>query len=82
MDEIAKRATKIIAEQLGMDEHKITPDKKLGDDLGCDSLDFVELAMALEDEFAIVIYDEEEEHCATVQGVIDTVARLIEEQEA
>jgi acyl carrier protein len=71
-----KRITTIIAEQLGIEESMVTPQAKLADDLGSDSLDEIELVMAIEDEFGIELTDEDAEKCATVQDVFDLVARL------
>jgi len=60
---------KIIAEQLGVDESEITPESHFIDDLGADSLDTVELVMALEEEFGIEIPDEDAEKIQTVGDV-------------
>lgn len=61
----------IIAEQLDMDENKITPDTKLIEDLGADSLDVVELIMAFSDEFGIEIPDEASEKISTVSDIVN-----------
>lgn len=71
-----ERVTKIIAEHLGLEAGEVTPDKHLINDLGCDSLDEVELVMALEDEFGIEIPDEDAEKDKTVQGAFNLVERL------
>jgi len=63
----------IIVEQLGVDEEEVTPDASFVDDLGADSLDTVELVMALEEEFETEIPDEEAEKITTVQQAIDYV---------
>jgi acyl carrier protein len=60
----------IVAEQLGVDVEEITPEASFVDDLGADSLDTVELVMALEEEFGIEIPDEDAEKIATVADAI------------
>lgn len=69
------RIVRAIAEQLGIDENIVTPEKSLTKDLGMDSLDDIELVMTIEDEFDIEIADEEAEACETVQHVFDLVAK-------
>jgi acyl carrier protein len=71
MSDIEARVKKIIAEQLGVAESEVTNEKGFVADLGADSLDTVELVMALEDEFSIEIPDEEAEKITSVQLAID-----------
>ncbi len=73
MSNIEERVKKIIAEQLGVKEEEVTSAASFVDDLGADSLDTVELVMALEEEFETEIPDEEAEKIATVQNAIDYV---------
>ena len=70
---IEERVKKIIVEQLGVKEEDVKPEASLVEDLGADSLDTVELVMALEEEFDIEIPDEEAEKITTVQSAIDYV---------
>lgn len=72
MSNIEERVKKIVAEQLGVKE-EIANDASFVDDLGADSLDTVELVMALEEEFECEIPDEEAEKITTVQQAIDYV---------
>lgn len=69
-----ERVIQILTEQLGLEAGTVTPEKRLQEDLGCDSLDDVELVMAIEDEFGISIPDEDiEGRMTTVQNVLDYV---------
>jgi len=70
---IEERVKKIVAEQLGVDESEVEPKASYTDDLGADSLDLVELIMAMEEEFGIKIEDEEAEQIKTVQDTIDFI---------
>lgn len=70
---IEDRVKKIIVEQLGVKEDEVKPEASFVEDLGADSLDTVELVMALEEEFDIEIPDEEAEKITTVQSAIDYV---------
>ena len=63
----------IIVEQLGVDEDEVTPDASFVDDLGADSLDTVELVMALEEEFNIEIPDEDAEKITRVKEAVDYI---------
>lgn len=73
MSTIEERVKKIVAEQLGVKEEEVAAEKSFVDDLGADSLDTVELVMALEEEFETEIPDEEAEKITTVQAAIDYV---------
>ena len=73
MDNIVERVKKIVAEQLGVNEADIKNESNFVDDLGADSLDTVELVMALEEEFECEIPDEDAEKITTVQQAIDYV---------
>jgi acyl carrier protein len=70
---IVDRVKKIVAEQLGVKAEEVTNTASFVDDLGADSLDTVELVMALEEEFETEIPDEEAEKITTVQAAIDYV---------
>lgn len=73
MSTIEERVKKIVAEQLGVKLEEVTNEASFVDDLGADSLDTVELVMALEEEFETEIPDEEAEKISTVQTAIDYV---------
>jgi acyl carrier protein len=73
MSSIEERVCKIVCEQLGVKEEEVTPEASFVDDLGADSLDTVELVMALEEEFETEIPDEDAEKITTVQQAIDYV---------
>lgn len=64
---------KIIEDQLGVEADKVTPNASFIDDLGADSLDIVELVMAMEEEFDMEIPDEDAEKLKTVQNVMDYI---------
>ena len=73
MENIEQRVKKIVAEQLGVNEADVKNESSFVNDLGADSLDTVELVMALEEEFETEIPDEEAEKITTVQQAIDFV---------
>ncbi len=73
MSDIEKQVKGIVAEQLGVKEEEVTNEASFVDDLGADSLDTVELVMALEEEFDREIPDEQAEKITTVQQAIDFV---------
>ena len=73
MASIAEKVKQIIVEQLGVDEAEVTPTASFVDDLGADSLDTVELVMALEEAFELDIPDEDAEKIQTVQQAIDYI---------
>jgi acyl carrier protein len=75
MSNIEERVKKIIVEQLSVKEEDVKPAASFVDDLGADSLDTVELVMALEEEFDTEIPDEEAEKITTVQAAIDYVSK-------
>jgi len=70
---VEEKVKEIIVDQLGVDEKQVAPEASFMDDLGADSLDTVELVMALEEEFDIEIPDEEAEKIASVQNAIDYI---------
>ena len=71
--EILERLTKIIVEQLGVEEETVKPEATFVEDLSADSLDIVELVMGIEDEFEIEIPDQAAENIVTVQDIIDYI---------
>lgn len=73
MSSVEERVAKIVVEQLGVKEDEVKPESSFVDDLGADSLDTVELVMALEEEFGTEIPDEEAEKITTVQLAIDYI---------
>lgn len=73
MSSVEERVKKIVVEQLGVNESQVTASASFVDDLGADSLDTVELVMALEEEFDCEIPDEEAEKITTVQQAIDYI---------
>ena len=75
MSEIADKVKKIVVEQLGVSEEQVTPEAKFIEDLGADSLDQVELIMALEEQFGAEIPDEEAEKLTTVGDAIEYIEK-------
>jgi len=75
LKQIVEKVKQIIKEQLGVEEDEITPTASFVDDLGADSLDTVELVMAIEEAFDIEIPDNDEEKMRTVQDVIDYIEK-------
>lgn len=74
-DEIFERIKKIIVEQLGVDESSVTMDASFIDDLGADSLEIVDLIMAMEGEFNLSIPDEDAENLSTVRDAVEYIRR-------
>jgi acyl carrier protein len=79
-DDIASKVKEITSEQLGVDESQITPEAKFVDDLGADSLDTVELVMALEEEFDLEISDEQAEKLTTVNRVVSYIEDCLDKK--
>jgi acyl carrier protein len=73
MSDIVERVRKIVVEQLGVKEDEVSSESSFVDDLGADSLDTVELVMALEEEFETAIPDEDAEKITTVQQAVDYI---------
>ena len=73
MSSVEERVRKIVVEQLGVSEEQVTTSASFVDDLGADSLDTVELVMALEEEFECEIPDEEAEKITTMKEAIDYI---------
>ena len=71
----SEKVKQIVSEQLGVDEAEVTPSASFVDDLGADSLDQVELVMALEEAFDLEIPDEDAEKIRTVQDAIDYIGK-------
>ena len=73
MSDIVERVRKIVVEQLGVKEDEVSSESSFVDDLGADSLDTVELVMAMEEEFETEIPDEDAEKITTVQQAVDYI---------
>ena len=74
MEQFAAKVTSIVGDQLGVDRAALVPEANLLDDLGADSLDVVELVMALEEEFSIEVPDDDVENIRTIQDMVTYVA--------
>ena len=75
MEPVADRVKKIIVDQLGVEEETVTAEASFVDDLGADSLDTVELVMALEEEFGIEIPDEDAEKITRVREAVEYIEK-------
>jgi acyl carrier protein len=73
MSDVESKVKQVVAKKLSISEDKVQPDKAFVGDLGADSLDLVELVMALEDEFGIQIPDGDNDKLKTVQSAIDYI---------
>lgn len=79
-NEIEGRVKKIVVEQLGVKEEEVTTDASFVDDLGADSLDTVELVMALEEEFETEIPDEDAEKIITIKDAVKYIVERVEKE--
>ena len=79
MASIEERVKEIVANQLGVEPNEVVPEASFVDDLGADSLDLVELIMAMEEEFGVEVPDEDAEKIRTVQDTIDYLRNHIQE---
>lgn len=70
MEAVIHRVSSLVGEQLGVEEADLVPEASLLDDLGADSLDVVELVMALEEEFGIEVPDDDVENIRTIQDIV------------
>lgn len=75
---VVERVKKIVVEQLGVDEDQVTAEASFTDDLGADSLDTVELVMALEQEFGVEIPDEDAEKISNINGAVQYITEHME----
>ncbi|PJD94491.1 MAG: acyl carrier protein [Legionella sp.] len=82
MSTVEERVRKIVVEQLGVKEEELKNDASFVDDLGADSLDTVELVMALEEEFETEIPDQQAEKITTIQEAIDYIESNLNKEEA
>lgn len=73
MEALTERVNTIITDQLGVDRESLTPEANLLDDLGADSLDVVELVMALEEEFGIEVPDDDVENIRTIGDIVQYI---------
>lgn len=79
-NEIESRVKKIVVEQLGVKEDEVTTEASFVDDLGADSLDTVELVMALEEEFETEIPDEDAEKIVTIKDAVNYIVNRMEKE--
>lgn len=77
MSEVEEKVKSIICEQLDVSEEDVVPSASFVDDLGADSLDQVELIMAMEEEFDVSIPDEDAEKIVTVKDAVDYITKAI-----
>ncbi len=77
---IVEKVKNIIVEELGVQEEQVTPEAKFTEDLGADSLDVVELVMAIEDEFSITVSDDDTEKLQSVESVINYIEEQLKKQ--
>lgn len=77
-DNIFERVQDIVVQQLGVDKNKVTLNADFANDLGADSLDTVELVMAIEEEFSIEIPDEDAEKIATLDQAIQFIQQAVD----
>jgi acyl carrier protein len=78
MSSVLERVKKIVVEQLGVDDDQVTPNASFTDDLGADSLDTVELVMALEQEFNLEIPDEDAEKITNIEEAVKYIQEKLE----
>jgi acyl carrier protein len=78
MSSVIERVKKIVIEQLGVDDDQVTPNASFTDDLGADSLDTVELVMALEQEFNLEIPDEDAEKITNIEEAVKYIQEKLE----
>jgi acyl carrier protein len=77
MNTIAERCMKVISKSLGVSLDKVTPEKNFIEDLGADSLDVVEIVISIEEEFKILVDEEDAELISTVQSAIDYLEKKL-----
>ena len=73
MSSVADKVKKIVVEQLGVSEDQVTPEAKFIEDLGADSLDVVEILMAIEENFGVSVSDDEIPNLKTVRDIVEYV---------
>ncbi len=73
MEALSERVNSIVTDQLGVDKESLSPEANLLDDLGADSLDVVELVMALEEEFGIEVPDDDVENMRTIRDIVQYI---------